>query len=234
MTNNISPSRFLFTESFAYKTPEKDKTSFIFREILNLIPIVSVLTEGRNLVKSIKNNSLYHEKAHEESKRIFDVRFSAYSITLHAVNTVGIGIIILPIRLIATYMRSNDLKEDKEFDNPHFLTGWQLMTCKNMNVNQDVSYNGFLNHCPDATDYAQRMAYRDHIKNPEYIYKSLSLYPDPLRKPEDKPFEDIITKNKKEYAEKISLKTRQYLRSIRRQKDNAEHQYKPELKCSQT
>lgn len=218
MTYNISPSRFLFTESLAYKLPEKDNGSYIFREILNLIPVISLFTGGKTLAETIKKNRLYHEPAHEESKRIYDVRLSAYSITLHAVNTIGLGILILPIRLIATYMRTHDILEEKKFDNPHFLTGWQLMTCRDRNSHQDTYYQGILNHCPDAIDYAQRMAYRDNIKHPEHLYEHLSLYPDPLRKPEDKPFENIIKKNQKEYSEKNPINITQHLRSIRRQK----------------
>lgn len=231
--NTISPSRFLFTESFTYRMPEKDQAFYIFTEIINLLPVISLFTEGRNLAKCIKKNRLYHEPAHDESKRIYDVRFSAYSIALHAINTIGLGILILPIRLIATHMRANDILEGKEFDNPHFLTGWQLMTCGGINDAKDRFYNGILNHCPDAIDYAQRMAYRDHIKHPEHIYQSLRLYPDPLRKPEDKPFEDIIKKNQKEYAEKNAPKITQYLRSISRQQNNKQHQYKPVITPSQ-
>lgn len=226
MTDAISSSRFLFSESFTYQMPENDQASYIFKEILNLLPVISLFTGGSALVQSIKKNRLYHENDDEESKRIYDVRFSAYSIALHTVNTIGLGILILPIRLIATSMRTNDILEGKEFDNPHFLNDWQLMSCESINNHKDTFYNGILNHRPNQgdeatwSDYAKRMAYRDHIKYPEHLFENKCAYKDPFRKSEDKSLEKIIKRNQKEYSEKSKTQITQYLKSIRRPKGN--------------
>lgn len=192
MGNKIGQNRYIFTESLAFVSPKTKKESYALKEILRLIPIVSILVEARELSDTIKKRSFYKE--HKQEGYIYDVRFSSLSIAKHAVNLIGLGILILPFRSIATAMRENDIANSKECENPHFLDYWKMNTCMMINANQQAHYEGILKYCPEEDDYCKRMAFRDHVKYPEYLLKS--LYEDPFEKSSDQPIKDQIIKSR--------------------------------------
>lgn len=192
MANKISTFRYIFTESFSYKIPEKKHIDYIGSEICNLIPIISIFTSTTKLYDSVKKNRVYHDKTKIGHRMIYDIRFSKCSIILHFINTIGLGILILPIRLIATYMKNFDEKNGYSFDNPHFLNDIQFRSCTDLNNNKQEYCEGILKYVPNEIEYVKRMIHRNHILYPEYSYKSLCQYPDPFRKAGDEVIEAII------------------------------------------
>ena len=173
MTNNINASQYIFTESFSYRIPEKNRISYIVSEVFNLIPIISIFTSCGKLYDSVKKNRVYHAGGIDR-EIIYDIRFSKCSIVLHLINTIGLGILILPIRLITTCMKSFDEKNGYMFDNPHFLTERQLKACLDLNDYKQEYCEGLLKHVPNEIDYVHRMIHRNHIFYPGLTHEDFT------------------------------------------------------------
>jgi hypothetical protein len=114
---DISLQRHLFTEAFAYdlKVSKPNKT---FAEITRVIPILSFPENTAKFIDSFKDRIKWESDKHQE----FDEEFSNYRLFRYAVHAIGLGILFVPIRIIATYMKSYDKKHGREcpYDSPYF------------------------------------------------------------------------------------------------------------------
>lgn len=195
-TNTISQERYLFTESLAFILPEDNKVEYIVKEIIRSLPVTSIFASGAKFIDCYEKRKFTEENI--QKSYVFDVRFSVLSLVKHAVNALGLAILILPLRIIATCMREYDLAHNWKCENPHFLHWSQIQICNMIYINQKTHYEGLLELCPGEDDYAKRMAFRDHIQYPEYLYKS--VYKDPFEKTEDLKIKKKLTETRKKLA----------------------------------
>lgn len=205
MKTSITQERYLFTESLAFIAPKDSKPKYILEEFLKVLPLVSIIMEAKDFKETIHNRKVYEDDLH--GNYIFDVRFSSLSITKHAVNLIGLGVLILPFRLVATYLRENDLSHSRKCDNPHFLDDLKIQTCTMINQNAQTHYEGMLKHVPGEEDFCKRRVFRDHIQHPEYLYKS--CYKDPFEKPGDQPIKDKEAKSLAKNKHNMNMKAKQ-------------------------
>jgi|GEM_PF-4777305 hypothetical protein len=210
MSAEISENRFLFTQSLGFIPRSEHKGVYIAREALKLIPIISIFAQGFELRDTLEKKDFYRSHRYTH---VWDVRFSDQSIAVQIINLLGLGILILPFRLVATYLHHDDNKNGRKHPNPHRLEDVNLMICTESNKDQDVYYNVILCQCPGSEDYAQRMAYRDNIQFPEYLCRS--LYPDPFAKDSDRKIKEKI----EEYVKPFRYDFHQRLRNLTRRRN---------------
>lgn len=192
MGNKIGIDRYVFTECLAYEIPKKKKASYIFLEILRVIPLISTLLEAKKLKETLKKRNLYVEN---RDKYIFDARFSYFAILKYTVNAIGLGLLILPLRLTAAYMKRQDQVHHRICENPHRLDHFKMHTCITLTAKADRHFQGILSQCPGEDDFCRRMAFRDHVQHPEYVCKS--LYEDPFEKPGDATVKEKLRESQK-------------------------------------
>lgn len=194
-TSSISQERYLFTESLAFIAPKDQKYKYITEEVIKVIPLVSIILAAQDFMDAYEKRKFTEQNQHKSY--IFDVRFSVLSLAKHAINTIGLGILILPFRLMATYMREDDLLHKRKCDNPHFLDSYKLHDCWVANSSRQEGYEGLLEFCPNEFDFCQRMVFRDNYQYPQHIFNS--VYGDPLEKPTDAPIKLQLCRNRAAY-----------------------------------
>lgn len=209
MTQPISQNRYLFTQSLAFIPKSKYKWVYIAKEAVKIIPLLSIFPQALELNSTLKKRHFYRKT----SGCMWDVRFSYLSIAKQSINLLGLGVLILPFRIAATHMHNKDVKHKRLCDNPHRLGYWHLRDCKMINECQQEHYEGILRNCPRATDYAKRMAFRDHVQYPEYLHTS--AYKDPFEIPSDAPIKADIKEAMKKYQYENHMKARNYIRGRR-------------------
>jgi len=116
--SDISLRRHLFTEAFAYDLDAKNKPKKTFAEITHLIPLVSFPDNTAKFIEAIQDRMKWESDKHQE----FDESFSNFSLLKYFINAVGLGILIIPFRMTATYMKSEDEKHGRTcpYDSPYF------------------------------------------------------------------------------------------------------------------
>lgn len=169
--HNLQGELYLFVQSFAYDDAEKISIDYVVDELKKTIPIIS-FTQNDDLYDSIvKRLEWSYEK---NNPYIFDLRFSGWMISRHVINVIGLGILIIPFRLIATA-----LKPYVEFENPHFLNEDRFDICKTCTEHPEWLYESKSKKLPEEElEISREFIFRNHVQNPEYLYPS--LYQDPL------------------------------------------------------
>jgi hypothetical protein len=192
---SISQERYLFTESLAFIPPKDNAAQYVAEEVIKAIPLVSIILAALDFMDAYEKRKFTEQNQHKFY--IFDVRFSILSLAKHAINAIGLGILILPFRLMATYMREDDLLHKRKCDNPHFLDTHRAHECWMANASRKEGYIGLLKFCPNEFEFCQRMIYRDNYQYPQFIFNS--VYGDPLEKPTDAPIKLQLCRNRAAY-----------------------------------
>lgn len=201
----ISHDKYRFCECFGFHLPKEKKAMYIASETLKTLPIFSIVFQSCELVDTLKKRNFYNSHRHENY--VYDVRFSYLAIAKHIINFIGIGILILPLRITATSMQNNYLAKDRRCENPHLLSNNGIMDCIHAQINPMGIEKFILSVVPEAEDYAKRMAYRDHAYYPYYHHKS--VYKDPLAKPGDEVYREKIDKFKENQMREIEKQVKQ-------------------------
>ena len=118
--SDITLRRHLFTEAFAYDLNTKHKTKKTFAELTHLIPIISLPDNTSKFIYSLKDRMKWESNI--ASKRFdFEEEFSNYRLFRYVVHAIGLGILFIPVRIAATYMKSYDEKHGRTcpFDSPY-------------------------------------------------------------------------------------------------------------------
>lgn len=118
--SDISLRRHLFTEAFAYDMNAKNKPKKTIIEITHLIPGISAVDNSYNFIESLKERIQWESDTDLKSSR-FDESFSNYRLFRYFVHAIGLGILFIPLRLAATYMKSYDEKYGRTcpYDSPY-------------------------------------------------------------------------------------------------------------------
>lgn len=174
----VSAGRFIIIDSLKYNPDRDGKTNIdIILGLARLIPVVSLFVEMPHLVEIIKKRIIYEIKKDEQDGYVFDMRFSTLSILSSLVHAVGLGILLIPIRISATIIGAFDSVDKDPFDNPHFLNKAQWHEA--VEVMGRVHQIFFEPYFPEEGPHSKTaylIARREHNFYPEMLFNT--LYPD--------------------------------------------------------
>jgi len=172
----IAENKFLYIQAFAYKgfdEKQKSKLTTVFHSVVDLIPIVS---SYRNYEK-YKNMKCMHKKwAENKSTYMYDARFSQANQCKYLVNAIGLGLLLIPLKIMATALHGYDKKKGKEFNNPHFLNAAEIDKAKSLNQYRESDYKKLTKGRQNDKEFKQIIhdeVFTDHTKNPHRIKKCL-------------------------------------------------------------
>lgn len=103
MKTSFTEQKNLFIYSFSYEMDEIDKEYpllFIATEIINFIPITSFI-KYEDLFEKIKYRFTYDK----EIKYPKHIDYSNWEISKSLINFLGLGILIFPFRIVATFLK---------------------------------------------------------------------------------------------------------------------------------
>lgn len=118
--SDITLRRHLFTEAFAYDLKAKNKPKQAISEITDLIPLFSFPKNTANFIGSLQDRIKWESNV-DMKRYAFEEEFSNFRIFRYVVHAIGLGILFVPVRLAATYMKSYDEKHDRTcpYDSPY-------------------------------------------------------------------------------------------------------------------
>lgn len=118
--SDITLQRHLFTEAFSYGLEPINPKKAI-SEMTHLIPIISLPNNSSKLIYSLKDRMEWEKSAIDLKRFSFDEEFSNYRLFKYVVHAIGLGILLVPVRIVATYMKSYDEKNGRTcpYDSPY-------------------------------------------------------------------------------------------------------------------
>ncbi len=192
----VSKNKFQLSQSFSYKINKEKKLSSFGKGILNLIPILGFYRNRQNFIATRK---LHKKWSEEKGFYFYDVRHSKAQSAVYLANMLGLGILIMPLRLLATGVKGLDKKLGTEYKNPHLLSKMEMDLAVHLNGNFKMHYEEQCSLYPKEEEYLKRKFFRDHIKDPCLFRKN--VYADPIFKSEDheskERIQNIMFKNEK-------------------------------------
>jgi len=118
--SDISLRRHLFTEAFAYDLSTKNKAKKTVVEITRIIPFISFPENTANFIDALKDRVNW-EKDITSKRFTFEEEFSNYRLFRYVVHAIGLGILFIPVRIVATKMKESDEKHGRRcpYDSPY-------------------------------------------------------------------------------------------------------------------
>lgn len=173
----ISKLSYQLSNGLSYNVNKDHKKRSLEKGINNLIPIISFSSN----YKKYKETRALHKKWHSQNKLeyFYDVRFSKIRSATYLCNALGIGLLIMPFRILATVVKSFNEHTGRKCKNPHLLRGHPYAVAKFYNKNIGMIIGKQLEYFPKEAVHIAKMHIRDHVQDPYIILDS--LYPDPLK-----------------------------------------------------
>lgn len=171
----ISKKKFQFTESFCYKVDKYNKRNSYLKGLINLIPILSFKRNYKNWKETRKIHKQWHDS---KGYHFYDVRHSKVRSTKYFINMIGLGILIVPLRILATQMKKRDKANGWEYRNPHLLQDVEMDMAIHLNENSNATFEEQNARFPGEEDYLKRKIFRNHVKDPCFF--RTNVYPDPI------------------------------------------------------
>ena len=205
----VSQERYIFIQSLKHEDlphnpSTEQKVAYVVTGILRCIPIVSIAIEAPILYESIKNRVIY--EFFNDKEYVYDVRFSSLSIIQSVIHALGLGILLVPFRLVADFLHSTDKGSMEPFSNPHLLnkSDWQWAIWDVRGTPAEKLFPYF----PENKEFCYQILMRDHHLHPELLFNT--LYPSSIDTEEDKAliekFNRLVHTNK-EFRELLYRKT---------------------------
>lgn len=192
----VSKNKFQLSQSFSYKIDKKRKGISFAKGVLNLIPVAGFYRNRQNFKATRKLHKTWSD---EKGFYFYDVRHSKAQSAVYLANMLGLGILIIPLRLLATAIKKLDKRFGTEYKNPHLLSKMELDLAIHLNKNSKTHYEEQCELYPGEEKYLKRKFFRDHIQNPCLFRKN--VYADPIFISGDEEAKqriaDIMFRNKK-------------------------------------
>lgn len=177
----ISKFNYQLTNSLAFQVNKKHKAKSIAKGLIQMIPIIGAYSSYKSFKKT---HALHNKWRSAKDDYQYDVRFSDIKSAKSIINMLGLGILIMPLRIGCTIVKQINDCLKRKCKNPHLLTGYDLKMAQFYTKEKTYCIKDHINRFPGHDQYHRRAFLRDHVQEP-YMFKESLMGPDPVMRPCD-------------------------------------------------